>query len=459
MSTPNYRRGVGRLVADRYDFANHTDGYAFKHKAGAIDLYPTVTISSVVKYNVQSAIEALNAAISVPSVPDATTTTKGILKLAGDLSGTATSVTVAKLAGGYPLSIPTTPTTNHVLTWNGSAWVASAAANVFTAGTDLSGSNTNQNVIALTGSTGTVSCKADAINFISTVVPAFTQTLTNSGNGVAFSITAQESTVASNIGGIVKISGGTNSASNGFHGGVQLQMGGGRVTMLDITELAAAPSDPHRRVLSLLNGAGGAVSNTEMPNGTGNMVIYIRNALTAPTTGNPVNGAILYASGGKLNIKESSGNTFTINDDNKIVLNAFETESDGYSGGWTSFFDAIDGYYVDAFQCLDDYIAQDGDYVTFTYSGYIGRETGSYSGKVKFVLQGASTEYDISEEYYFGGTSTVSMVTITGKHIIISEDGDLVRLKMQIYNTDADPANNPISLFGSATLMIEAYRV
>ena len=49
-----------------------------------------------------------------------------------------------------------------------------------------------------------------------------------------------------------------------------------------------------------------------MPAGTGDQVIYIRNANTIPTTGVPVNGAILYANAGTLNVRQTDGTDFPI---------------------------------------------------------------------------------------------------------------------------------------------------
>ena len=75
------------------------------------------------------------------SVPDATNTVKGKLQLAGDLAGSASSVTVSKIQGFAVSS--TTPTDGQLLTWNlgTSSWVpttptASEWALAGNAGTD-----------------------------------------------------------------------------------------------------------------------------------------------------------------------------------------------------------------------------------------------------------------------------------------------------------------------------------
>ena len=67
----------------------------------------------------------------------------------GDLAGSYPSPTVAKLQGFAVAS--TTPTTNYVLTWNGSSWSPAPTAGTFTAAGDLSGSSSSQTVVALQG--------------------------------------------------------------------------------------------------------------------------------------------------------------------------------------------------------------------------------------------------------------------------------------------------------------------
>jgi len=138
---PNFKPGVGHLVTDRYDFQNHIDGVDFRHKAGSIDLHPTIMIGSTVITDVQTAIAALAGSIIVPSVPDATTSSKGIIQLNGDLFGNGTTALNPRVSGlqGTPVSVFSGLTTNQVLTWNGSSWINQAVPGSISIAGDLAG--------------------------------------------------------------------------------------------------------------------------------------------------------------------------------------------------------------------------------------------------------------------------------------------------------------------------------
>jgi hypothetical protein len=138
---PNFKKGVGRLAVDRYDFQDHITGAHFRHAAGAIDLSPSILIGSTTITDVQTAIAALAGSIIVPSVPDATTVTKGIILLAGDLFGTGTTASAPKVSGlqGTPISTFSGLTTNQVLTWNGTSWINLAVPGAISIAGDLAG--------------------------------------------------------------------------------------------------------------------------------------------------------------------------------------------------------------------------------------------------------------------------------------------------------------------------------
>jgi len=127
---PNFKPGVGHLVTDRYDFQKHIDGTDFRQDAGTVDLNPTILIGSTVISDVQTAIAALAGSIIVPSVPDATTASKGVIQLGGDLFGAGTTALAPKVSGlqGFPVA-STTPTLNNILTWNGTNWTPGVLTN------------------------------------------------------------------------------------------------------------------------------------------------------------------------------------------------------------------------------------------------------------------------------------------------------------------------------------------
>ena len=123
-NNPNFKPGVGRLATDRYDFALHYEGQAFQHTAGQIILSPPVTIGTGTVSDVQTAIAQLSGTIVIPTVPNATKTSVGVIQLGGDLNGLNSTALNPQLSAlqGTTLSI-SAPSTGQVLQWNGSAWV------------------------------------------------------------------------------------------------------------------------------------------------------------------------------------------------------------------------------------------------------------------------------------------------------------------------------------------------
>lgn len=305
--TPNYKKNVGRLATDRFDFQDHVDGYSFRHEAGQIDLVPSLVIDGDVRTTVQDAVSALSGIISAPVVPDATSSVKGILKLAGDLGGIADSVTVTGIRN-HPINI-SSPSNNDVLTWNGSVWT-NLPINTFTPGGDLGGTYLSQTVEQISGNAGNV-----LINVENFVIDAAMTGLnisfnsTSSSSGSDIEIYAQSSTYPdpSAKGGNLYFGSGSSTSYNS--GSVSLLLGSSVTHPFSFIGLELAEIGSGRRILSLLNRN---PITTEMPAGTGDGVMFIRNAQTSPSTGNPVNGAILYADSGTLKVRESSGNDFTL---------------------------------------------------------------------------------------------------------------------------------------------------
>jgi hypothetical protein len=306
---PNFTPGVGRLAADRFDFQKHVDGYSFRHKASQIDLFPTVVIGTP-QTNVQDAIAALAAAISPPTIPDATASVKGVIRLNGDLTGTASTPVVAGLRG-YPVSsVP--PTNGYVLTWNGSTWTPAANTSTFTAAGDLGGTNTFQQVISLTGVSGIVLSNNNILAHSQTTSPLITQYNNTTTDGKDFTIRAQSSNVLNQDGGNLVLAGGKNGIGSGVRGSVRLQLTNTLagtyptsltgITFSNLVEVAEVASG--RRVLSLCNANN--ITTTEMPNNTGDMVIFIKNAVSAPVA-SPTTGFIMYSNNGNPYFYTSGG--------------------------------------------------------------------------------------------------------------------------------------------------------
>lgn len=98
----------------------------------------------------QPAFSGVSGTAAANQLPPASSSAQGAVQLAQDLAGSATAPEVAGLQGN-PVS-SATPTSNQVLTWNGTAW---APANAPAAGAqiaqDLGGTTTAPKVIGLQG--------------------------------------------------------------------------------------------------------------------------------------------------------------------------------------------------------------------------------------------------------------------------------------------------------------------
>lgn len=303
MTPPNYKKNVGRLATDRYDFQGHFNGTSFRHNATEIDLFPTVVISGIPKTTVQDAIAALVGIVTPPVIPDATTLSKGIIQLNQDLGGNALNPKVIGLQG---ISVNTVvPSDQNVLLYSAGSgsWGPAVAPNQFIPGTDLGGSNTSQKIVNISGDaiTNKTTISAVALNFTAAnTTPQLSQLDNTSANGYAMVIKAQNTTNGGSTGGNLVLAGG--SGTN--RGGVTIRMNAGE-DMLSFMEPVS-----NQRVAAFFNSF--PLLNTDMPVGTGDQVIYIRNANVAPTSGVPVNGAILYANAGTLNVRQTDGVDFPI---------------------------------------------------------------------------------------------------------------------------------------------------
>jgi hypothetical protein len=141
-----------------------------------------------------------------------------------------------------------------------------------------------------------------AITWASTA-SAVINTTAKSGNGSNTTITAQGSNAANGNGGMLLLQGGAANGT-GLKGGVQLCLNGTTAVEVEVAEVISGNA-----VVALVRGS--ALTSTQMPANTGNGVIYIANAGTAPTA-NPVSGGILYCEAGALKYRGTGGTTTTL---------------------------------------------------------------------------------------------------------------------------------------------------
>ncbi|HXJ93307.1 MAG TPA: hypothetical protein VMT20_10555, partial [Terriglobia bacterium] len=127
----------------------------------------------------QPAFSSLSGAATAAQLPAASSSAQGAVQLAQDLTGNASAPKVAGLQGN-PVS-SATPTSNQILTWNGTSWAPAAPP---TTGAqiaqDLGGSTASPKVVGLQG------------NPVSTAAPTSNQVLT--WNGTTWSPTTPAAT-------------------------------------------------------------------------------------------------------------------------------------------------------------------------------------------------------------------------------------------------------------------------
>lgn len=133
-----------------------------------------------------------------------------------------------------------------------------------------------------------------------------TQTLTLQGQGAHTA-----STGTNRDGGVLMLQGGIRKAAdtNGRRKGVQIRLDTtSACTMIEATDVQAEATAASR-IISLLRTA--AITTTQMPTNTGDLVVYIGNCATAPTA-NPVSGSILYVEAGATKVRGTGGTITTI---------------------------------------------------------------------------------------------------------------------------------------------------
>ena len=148
----------------------------------------------------------------------------------------------------------------------------------------------------------------------------------NGNNPTNRAVRAQGATGSNHNGGRLLVQGGINNGT-GLKRGPVLQLNvddteANMVNLLEVSEVIAG-----KRVLTLLKPA--HLTTTEMPANTGDMVAFLANCVTAPTTGVPVGGGILYASGGALRWKDSNGTDAQVSQGGTPITDADQTINPG----------------------------------------------------------------------------------------------------------------------------------
>ncbi len=335
-SIPNFNNeSGGRLAASRDDFQKHIDGYSLKHEAAGIVLSPPLFIDGSDRSTVRAALQAIIPFAQQPVIPDATTASKGLIQLRGDIAGTATSVTVTRIRNVSVSSL--TPTLGQVLTYAtdgaSNVWKPVAPA-AFIAGGDLAGSLSSQQVVAIAGlgSPKTVDVNANVFSFAPTTMPLLTQR-PSAIDGYAFSIVTQETTGSTNKSGDLVLETGMYNSSSGIPGGIFLKVGS--VSPHAARTMIHATDPGNGNVVSFFK----TITTTQMPAATGNNVLYLADTAEPPTTGSPVSGSILYSEDGKVKVKQSNGAAVTIGE----ISNPAYFGSVGQEQQIIRYFDSIFG--------------------------------------------------------------------------------------------------------------------
>jgi hypothetical protein len=155
---------------------------------------------------------------------------------------------------------------------------------------DLGGTSITPLVISLTGAAGTVSVLANAFTWADGFTPAIQQVAkATAGAGALFSWVAQNANTAGNGGGITIQTG--NPAGAGLKGTLTGKIGSATIGF-EAKEIAA-----NQRVFCPIPIS--AVTATELPAGTGDGVMFLRDAAVSPTVV-PVGGVVFSSNGGKL---------------------------------------------------------------------------------------------------------------------------------------------------------------
>jgi len=191
-------------------------------------------------YPLSNASPALNNVLTWTGINWSPQPPKGLIDvvLAGDLAGTKLSQIVVGLQT-RPIS-SSAPTNGQVLAWNGTQWTpTNPGSSTFTASGDLSGSNTSQTVISISGSSPILITPSTLEWTTGTSSPVLTQAdnTTNSATGATMVVRAQNATGTTAVGGSLGLSSGTGTSTAG---NVNIETGGNTVLSVQPTLVALA---------------------------------------------------------------------------------------------------------------------------------------------------------------------------------------------------------------------------
>jgi hypothetical protein len=204
---PNYNKenSPGRLVTDRFDFQKHVNGEAFQHEAGIIVLNPAISVNGgPASSDLQEVITQINALVP-QIVPDASGSTKGLVKLTLDLGGTAALPKVVGLQG-FPITT-STPNMGDLLTWTGSFWTPQALTSFSTL--TVSGNANINGILTTVGGYNLNSTGNAQVNSGAQLTVSATTNLTLSG---------QSTIITGGTGGVVINAGFSGLVINSFGG-------------------------------------------------------------------------------------------------------------------------------------------------------------------------------------------------------------------------------------------------
>ena len=349
-TAPNYKKNLGRLVTDRYDFESHTNGSSFKHKAKNIDLENTLVIGPtfIQVSNVQEAVENIITIINAP-LPEATQFQKGIIRISGDISNpSSTSDNIIVSGIRNRLISNETPANDQVLTWDQStnSWRPKTPIPFYAAG-DLYGTSQLQYVHQLTGTTGAtpeVNIIAEILKFNAEhhtrfITQADGQFGPSSSNIIIRAQSASSLSPDSDIsGGYVDIQGGSPKGSN-QPGGVLITVDGrdDASVMFEAVKFSNGV-----KFISLFGNT--KITESIVPITSGNMFLFFKETNSEPN-GAPPKGAFLYSKNGRLYIREGENSENPFGPSQSFAISTIDELPETMVWGYQSGFRTISKKY------------------------------------------------------------------------------------------------------------------